>query len=473
MFKIKIWLLFILVVTLEGLAYQIVEFEVYPNTEDSAKVSYSYLIDCGYRDKFIDYGMNFTVMRRDSFDIYYYIGIGQVFNIGPKYSKMKRLFLSDDLVQRSRIIENFAAKDYVYPSLIFDYKDLFITDDSLSVKGKELVDNKVLPFFLKTRAKKIKILNFFCEDYGSRDRVHNLGGLVKDYLREKYAFKSANIDLLTFSKYQKATKSDRVNCKMAILFVKDGAQDGFKSKSSLTYKKRKKETPVNPNSKDGTLSSNSNLKPQRKKQPSKVQGVSKIGTSGKNKANEIRYKLADLDQNKLVFKNNEVILVGDLCFDFDKTDILPKYYPDLAKIKQIFDKNPDISIQIETHTDSRGSRNYNLKLSEERANSVKDYLVSKLLIPAGKITTLGKGEDFPLIGNDTEANRALNRRVEFRIIKNKFDGAGDKAKLKEKIKPPKKIKPQKSSGLKKIEKTKKIEAEKKKDEDEGLLKFRD
>ena len=84
-------------------------------------------------------------------------------------------------------------------------------------------------------------------------------------------------------------------------------------------------------------------------------------------------------------------------------------------------KDLDIEMVIATgHTDSKGTDAYNQKLSERRATTVKEYMVSKG-VPAAKITTLGKGETQPVASNKADAGRGKNRRVdiEFKGVKNK------------------------------------------------------
>ena len=68
------------------------------------------------------------------------------------------------------------------------------------------------------------------------------------------------------------------------------------------------------------------------------------------------------------------------------------------------------------HIDSRGSDEYNIKLSENRAKSVMDYIISKGISPT-RITSHGYGETRPVASNDTDEGRQLNRRVEFKITK--------------------------------------------------------
>jgi hypothetical protein len=78
--------------------------------------------------------------------------------------------------------------------------------------------------------------------------------------------------------------------------------------------------------------------------------------------------------------------------------------------------NPDIRIELSGHTDNRGDKSLNIKLSTERVKRVKSYLVSKG-IAAKRIEGKGYGGSKPLDSNATEAGRKLNRRVEFKIIR--------------------------------------------------------
>ena len=67
---------------------------------------------------------------------------------------------------------------------------------------------------------------------------------------------------------------------------------------------------------------------------------------------------------------------------------------------------------LEGHTDSRGTDEYNIKLSQRRVNSIKKYLVEKLGISADRLTAIGYGESRPIASNDTDEGRQLNRRVQ-------------------------------------------------------------
>ena len=109
------------------------------------------------------------------------------------------------------------------------------------------------------------------------------------------------------------------------------------------------------------------------------------------------------------------IILHNLFFATNKTTILPESEPSLQDLYDLLQENPEIRIRITGHTDNVGSDKANKKLSEGRANSVRDNLI-KRGIDAGRIEAEGKGESQPITTNDTEEGRAQNRRVEFMIL---------------------------------------------------------
>jgi outer membrane protein OmpA-like peptidoglycan-associated protein len=104
-------------------------------------------------------------------------------------------------------------------------------------------------------------------------------------------------------------------------------------------------------------------------------------------------------------------------FDTSKSTLTVGAKANLDKLLPVFNQYPDTNIQIYGYTDSSGSADYNLKLSNERAASVKAYLVGKGLA-AGRFTTTGLGIADPIATNDTPEGRSQNRRVEFAITAN-------------------------------------------------------
>ncbi len=118
-----------------------------------------------------------------------------------------------------------------------------------------------------------------------------------------------------------------------------------------------------------------------------------------------------------VFCAKEKIILRGIQFDFDKSDIKPEYEPILdqavSQLKQWV--WPDYKLVINGHTDSTGKPEYNQKLSERRAEAVRDYFATKG-IPSNKMKTVGFGESAPIADNKTEDGRALNRRVELDLL---------------------------------------------------------
>jgi OOP family OmpA-OmpF porin len=99
-------------------------------------------------------------------------------------------------------------------------------------------------------------------------------------------------------------------------------------------------------------------------------------------------------------------------FDFDKSTIKKGYDQDIDNLAGVMKQYPDLNVVIEGHTDSLGSDAYNEKLSQERADAVKNYMVEENGIDANRIKAIGFGEKQPVASNDTSEGRAQNRRAE-------------------------------------------------------------
>ena len=113
----------------------------------------------------------------------------------------------------------------------------------------------------------------------------------------------------------------------------------------------------------------------------------------------------------------QVVRLNNVFFDFDKWNLRPESFVELDRVVTLLKENTAIEIEMSAHTDSKGSDDYNFKLSDERARSVREYIISKG-IDATRIISQGYGETRPVVSNDTDENRQLNRRVEFKILKN-------------------------------------------------------
>lgn len=109
------------------------------------------------------------------------------------------------------------------------------------------------------------------------------------------------------------------------------------------------------------------------------------------------------------------VRLDNVQFEFDKSELLPGYEKELDKLVALMTDFPYLRVEIEGHTDDQGSDDYNLRLSDARAKAVVDHLLKKQ-VEKERLSWKGYGESKPLQPNDGEANRAINRRVEFRII---------------------------------------------------------
>lgn len=112
----------------------------------------------------------------------------------------------------------------------------------------------------------------------------------------------------------------------------------------------------------------------------------------------------------------QIFTLEGVRFDFDKATLRPESYPVLDKAAAILKNNPDIIVEIQGHTCSMGSDEYNIRLSDARANTVVNYLITKHMIDSSRLIARGYGEHKPAYTNATREGRAKNRRMDFAII---------------------------------------------------------
>lgn len=111
------------------------------------------------------------------------------------------------------------------------------------------------------------------------------------------------------------------------------------------------------------------------------------------------------------------VRLDNIGFDFAKATLTPASKTELDELADMLFDYPLMRIAIEGHTDDVGDDAFNMKLSDDRAKAVVDYLHGKK-IPLDRMTWHGFGESKPMMANDSDAHRALNRRVEFRVMAN-------------------------------------------------------
>lgn len=129
-------------------------------------------------------------------------------------------------------------------------------------------------------------------------------------------------------------------------------------------------------------------------------------------ARQLEQELSELKAKKT--DRGFVLTLGDVLFATGKADLLPGAQRTIDQLTAVLNKHPDQKVSVEGHTDSVGSDNYNLALSQRRAESVRMAIMARG-IDSDRITARGLGELYPVAGNDTPAGRQQNRRVEILI----------------------------------------------------------
>ena len=133
--------------------------------------------------------------------------------------------------------------------------------------------------------------------------------------------------------------------------------------------------------------------------------------------NVAEYKEIVRDLYLVPLEVGSTIRLNNIFFDLGKSTLRSESYPELERLAGLMTQNSKMMIELSGHTDNVGSDEANLKLSDDRAKSVTDYLVT-LGIDAKRIVAKGYGETKPVSTNDTDEGKQLNRRVEFTILKN-------------------------------------------------------
>jgi outer membrane protein OmpA-like peptidoglycan-associated protein len=140
-----------------------------------------------------------------------------------------------------------------------------------------------------------------------------------------------------------------------------------------------------------------------------------VGLYMDTQENELRKKLINTGvQVKREGDNIRLIMPNNITFATARSDLQYSFVEVLNSITLVLNQYPDTVLNIDGHTDSVGSDNANLTLSNQRAGAVAQYLISQG-VANSRVSSRGAGEKYPVASNDTDAGRALNRRVELSI----------------------------------------------------------
>ncbi|MBY0435743.1 MAG: OmpA family protein [Cyclobacteriaceae bacterium] len=132
---------------------------------------------------------------------------------------------------------------------------------------------------------------------------------------------------------------------------------------------------------------------------------------------EIFFLNGEMEINKVAEPIESKIAFASLEFENGKANILESMHADLDKLANFMIDHPALKLRISGHTDSAGKEEANLRLSQARADAIKQYLVTEFKIDQNRITAIGYGSAKPITQEITDEHKQLNRRVEFEIIK--------------------------------------------------------
>lgn len=232
-----------------------------------------------------------------------------------------------------------------------------------------------------------------------------------DYFTDKLNLALSNIVL--YDKFVRDIELEPLKRDIEIFVTDEETKTPLKAQVELIDLKRKKRiTPIAVQGQDGLYSITLR---EGEKFEAEVRGP---------KGYAFNHADIDLKENKELrrlnielkpLKRKVAIRLNNINFEFNSADLIESSHEELDRVIQLITDNPEIKVEIMAHTDDKGTDKYNDVLAEKRAKSVVDYLVyngadSKRLIAKGY------GEREPLVPNDNDDNRALNRRVEMKIL---------------------------------------------------------
>lgn len=127
------------------------------------------------------------------------------------------------------------------------------------------------------------------------------------------------------------------------------------------------------------------------------------------------YQERTIDLGLVPIEVGQVVKMNNIFFEYKSSTLAQESFIELDRIVDEMEENETMEIEIEGHTDNKGSPEYNVKLSTQRAEIVRQYLINKQ-VAANRVKSVGYGEEKPIAENETEDGRSINRRVEFTVL---------------------------------------------------------
>ncbi|MGN6648118.1 MAG: OmpA family protein, partial [Cytophaga sp.] len=128
------------------------------------------------------------------------------------------------------------------------------------------------------------------------------------------------------------------------------------------------------------------------------------------------YKEYEKDLYLTPIETGQIVALNNVFFDFNKYELKKESQPELDRLAELLKKSSTMKIDVSGYADSIGTKAYNDKLSNKRAEAVANYLIAKSWVDKNRIVVKHFGESNPASSNATAKGRQLNRRVEIKIV---------------------------------------------------------
>jgi outer membrane protein OmpA-like peptidoglycan-associated protein/Tol biopolymer transport system component len=126
----------------------------------------------------------------------------------------------------------------------------------------------------------------------------------------------------------------------------------------------------------------------------------------------------ELNIEILPIKPGAKLLLKEIYFEFNSYELYESSFEEINRVVDLMKQNPKAIVEVAAHTDNKGSDQYNMNLSQKRAQFVVDYMISQEILP-GRLIAKGYGETQPIVANDTEEHMLRNRRLELKVLQDK------------------------------------------------------
>jgi outer membrane protein OmpA-like peptidoglycan-associated protein len=122
-----------------------------------------------------------------------------------------------------------------------------------------------------------------------------------------------------------------------------------------------------------------------------------------------------MDIEIIPIKPGVKLLLKEIYFEFNSFELYQSSFEEINRVVDLMKQNPSAVIEVAAHTDDKGSDQYNMSLSQKRAQYIVDYMISCKIQP-GRLQPKGYGETQPVVSNDTDEHRLKNRRLELKVL---------------------------------------------------------